>query len=80
MEIQIVMSHPLDPSISEKTKCSAYRMIYKCKALQRLILNHSDRTMYRQVDFFGARQMSSDLLFKYLREVLKSRNLLCCIS
>lgn len=81
MEIQIVMSHSVYPSIIEKTmKCSAYRMIYKSKALRLLILNHSDRTMYRQADYLGALQMSSNLLFKYLREVLKSRNLLCCIS
>lgn len=34
MKIQIVMSHPVYPSISEKTmKHSAYGMIYKTKAL-----------------------------------------------
>lgn len=44
---------PVHPSISEKRmKHSAYGMIYKTKALQLLILNHSNWTTYRQADFF----------------------------
>lgn len=55
-KIQIVMSHPVYPSISGKSaKRSAYGMIHKTKALQLLIFNHSNWTTYRQADFSRSR-------------------------
>lgn len=56
MKIWIVMSHPGYPSIRDKTmKHSACGMIWKTKALQLLILNHSNWTMHSKADWFWSR-------------------------